>query len=344
MRQSRIAGTGRFVPPNVLDSDQMAVFAGQPRGWNGEKIRRMTGIRERRFAVPLNTNTGLPLNPERDLGLVEIEMAVTAARRALDDSGYEPEDVDTLIYVSCTAPHGGRAHFSANAHLIHKELGVSHEADVYEMDAGCGGAVSAIGLATKLIGSEANNVVLIVASNQPSRYMDRELYKETGAWLSSLIFGDGAAATVIDGKANGSGILGCVTETFSSLELMQLLEGETSRNRAYHILGKEVKEAFGTCLGGILGKLFAKVPEARGAKMFIFHQVNERVLSTFVDDYGLPKERVPMHVATRGNIAAAATLDILDEQRKSGKLKEGDLIVIGAVGAGAQVGALAARL
>jgi len=342
MRQSRIAGTGRVIPPYKYDSNFMAAFAGWPRGWNGEKITRLTGIEERRFAIPLNSNTGLPVKTNKEPGIAEIEMAIDAAKKALDDSGYEPDEVNVLVFVSCTASDGD--HFATNAHLIHNELGMSHEASVYEMDAGCGGAVSAIGLASKLIGSGEDEVALIVASNQPSRYMNRALYQETRAWLSSLIFGDGAAAVVLDNKVNGAGILSCVTETFSGLKLMQLREGKSSRTRAYHILGKEVKEAFGTCLGGILGKLFAKVPEAREAKTFIFHQVNARVLESFVEDYGLPKDRVPMHIATRGNIAAAATLDILDEQRKTKALKKGDLVVIGAVGAGAQVGALAVRL
>lgn len=342
---SRLVGTGRYVPPFEYDSSFMSDFAGSPRGWDGNKVERMTGIKARRFAVRLNNNTGLPVNKKKDLGQKEIEMAENAAWRALDASGYEPGQVDMLILVSCTTQRGVRQHFASSAHELHRRLELRPDATVDEMDAGCGGAVHAIERATERIESGRRHVALIVASNMPSQYMDRELYLKTNSWLSSLIFGDGAAAVVLDNHANSSRLLGSVTRVDGNLELMQLRgDPHDDPDLAYYIHGAEVKNAFGSCLGPALNMLFERAPEAKRADLFILHQVNQRVLESFVKDFGLPYERVPVHVDIRGNIAAAATLDILDEKRRSQHVGDGSVVVLGAVGAGAQAGAVAFRL
>ena len=84
--------------------------------------------------------------------------------------------------------------------------------------------------------------------------------------------------------------------------------------------------------------------EWKDINRFYFHQVNGKVLEKFVTSQAIPLEKVAMHVDRYGNIAAAATLVLMDEDRKSGDLSDGDLCVFCTVGAGAQYGAALVRV
>lgn len=340
--KAAIIGTGRYIAPHSYDNAFMAPFVGAKESWSAEKIKQLLGIERRTFANRLNGNTGKRYS---DSNTREIDIATIAAQEALESAGREAKDIDLLIYVSCTAQRGFNRHFGKTAFDLHLNLGLPTHARVQEIDAGCGGAVHAIEMAFESILSGRRKTILIVASSMPSAYFDRELYTKTKAWLSALIFGDGASAIVLGKSPNGAGILDIVTSVDPAVPLMSL-EGnpEQDPELAYSIDGRRVKEAFGLYAKSALGHLRAKVPESADAACYIFHQVNATVLREFVDDMGIPQKKVPVHVDTRGNIAAAATLDILDEQTRSGAIGHGDLVVICAVGAGAQAGAIAVRL
>lgn len=333
---ARIIGTGRARPEHAYDNAFMATFVGAPPPWSADVIERKLGISERRFSVQLGGNTGLPVTiPD------EVDLARDAATRALAAADRSAHDVDLLIYVSCTVQKGVRRHFSRGAFDLHLRLGLPKHARVQEMDAGCGGALHAMEIAWEAILSGRRKTVLVVASSCPSGYMNRDFYARTESWLSALIFGDGAGAIVLERGKNGTGIIETVTSVDPAVPLMTL-RGDPAKDPelAYWIDARRVREAFGLYAYSALEALKAKAPQAAEADAFIFHQVNAKVLSNFVDQIGLPHEKVPIHVDRRGNIAAAATLDILDEEIEEGHLGRGARIVICAVGAGAQAGAM----
>jgi 3-oxoacyl-[acyl-carrier-protein] synthase-3 len=339
MRAS-IAGTGRYVPKYAYDNAFMGSFVGAPSAWTGAQISRKLGVNERRFAIPMNSNTGKSIDPVDGVGIDEIDMATKAANSALEDAGREAKDIDLLIYISCTAAKGIRRHLSRSAFDLH----LAH-ARVHEMDAGCGGAVHAIEMAWEAILSGRRKTVLIVASSCPSQYMDRDLYQRTNSWLSPLIFGDGAGAVVLVQSNNGVGILNAVTSVDPTVPLMGLRgDPEKDPELAYWIDAKTVKIAFGIYAKRSLDELGVLCPESTNADMYIFHQVNANVLRDFVGSIGLSMDKVPINVDYRGNTAAAATIDILDQERRENRIGKGSLVVICAVGAGAQAGAIAVRL
>jgi len=319
----------------------MGRFVGAPEKWTPERIEHLLGIKKRRFAIQLNGNTGKPVEPGGD----ELVMAEYAARQAIESSGYEVGEIDLLILVSCTAQRGERLHFGRSAHDLHKILGLRSDARAEERDAGCGGALFAIESAMESIMSGRRKVVLVVASSMPSVYMNRDQYVAKDAWLSPLIFGDGAGAVVLGQSLNGRGIIDSVTGVDPAQPLMEMRgDPETDTQLAYWIDAQTVKRAFGEYAKKALDELIARVPEAADADAYLFHQVNARVLREFTEKVGIPHEKVPVNVDRRGNTAAAATLDLLDKEVRSGRVGPGSLIVLCVVGAGAQYGAMAIRL
>lgn len=339
----RIAGTGSLVPDGVIPNNVIASLVtrhDKDKGadWAFEKL----GIRERRFMTALDAQTGRPV-----ASTDEINIAEAAAREAIDDAGLSPRKIDGLWYVTCTQPRE-RQHFSLMAHELHRRLGLPSHATSLEMDAGCGGALHAIAHARHMLLGSGADTMLVVASNGPSKfYADWEAYVASGAWLSMYIFGDGAGAVVlrVTHQDNGPGIIGAYTAVDPAEPLMEFRLAPGAELPVYYIDGRAVAATFGIYARRALTELqrlyrfdFADIAR------FYFHQVNGRILQRFVDEMGIPSAKVATHVERYGNMAAAATLVLLDEDRRAGVVREGDLCVFCTVGAGAQYGAMLVRL
>lgn len=338
----RIIGTGSALPDTIVPNSAIASLIerhepGKGAAWAEEKL----GIRERRFLSPLDRVTGHPTGESDEVGMAE-----SAARRALEDSGLSPKNIGGLWLVSCTQS-GNRQHFSATAHELHHRLGLRPTAMVLEMDAGCGGALHAMSHARHLILGGAADNLLIVASNAPSQfYGNWEAYLHSGAWLSMYVFGDGAGAMVLSRSddPNSPGILASYTAVDASRPLMEMRAANGGPS-VYYIDGRGVAAAFGIYAGRALTELQVRHPfDFADVDRFYFHQVNGKVLSRFVAEFGIPEGKVATHVERYGNVAAAATFVLLDEDRRAGLIGDGDLCVFCTVGAGAQYGAMLLRL
>jgi 3-oxoacyl-[acyl-carrier-protein] synthase-3 len=232
---------------------------------------------------------------------------------------------------------------------LHQRLGLGPETFVLEMDAGCGGAVHAISAASQLLAGGAENNILVVAANVPSQYYDHwEAYARSGAWLSMYVFGDGAGAVVLRREQAGydeRGILATYTAIDSSTPLMEFIRPENQNEAVYFIDGRAVATSFRQYARLALEALQRKHPfNFNDVRRFYFHQVNANVLRNFVAEIGIPEDRVAIHVDRYGNLAAAATLVLLDEDIRERAVGPGDLCVICTVGAGAQYGAILLRL
>ena len=335
----RIAGTGRYVPAYSYDNAFMWDVVGHPKQWTPDRIEQLLGIERRAYAVPIDRNTG---KAEREFD--EVEMAVHAARQALEAAGREPKDIDMLLYASCTVPDGDRQHFMRGALDLPLRLGLPEHAIVNLPDVGCGGALHAIEHGWEAILSGRKKRVLVVASNCPSQFLDRDLYLDTQAWLSSLIFADGAGAVLLEKSTGNADIIEAVTFVDPTLPLMRMKLHSNHKKRAYFIDAKEVRDSYPVYVNKAFNALRVKVPSIISSDAFIFHQVNAHVLKETVQRIGLPLARVPIIVDKMGNMAAAATLFILDQEIRAGRLGPGALVTICTVGAGAQFGAIALNL
>ena len=330
------------MPDVVIGNDTLASLIGNSdkgAAWAKAKL----GIVERRFMTPLDSR-GVP-TADAD----ELDMAAAAARDAIINAGMEPSDVGGLWYISCTQKGSQRQHFSTSAFELHRRLELPTTAIPLEMDAGCGGAVHALALGTHMLGGNCCDNILVVAANGPSRYYAQwEPYVASDVWLSMYIFGDGAGAAVLrrtDSSASQSHVIGSYLGVNPNQPLMYYEPRGNNPTPLYVIDGRAVAAGFSIyakrALGGLTKQCDLSLDDVT---RFYFHQVNGNVLMQFVEKMGLPPEKVALHVDHYGNIAAAATLVLLDEDRKAGIVGDGDLCVLCTVGAGAQYGALLVRL
>lgn len=338
-----IAGTGSHMPETVITNQELAALirkGDKGADWALEKL----GIKERRFMTRLNSEG----HPVADAD--ELDMAEDAARKALANSNLKTSDVDGIWYVSCTQKGNARHHFSNSAFQLHRRLGLRDAAIPLEMDAGCGGAVHAMINGSKMLAGNGMDNMLVVASNAPSRYYNNwASYVANDVFLSMYIFGDGAGAVVLRRSENilsGSEILASYHGVDPSNPLMYYDSRGNQPDPLYIIDGRGVMASFGVYAKKALEGLQARTPInlKKEVKRFFFHQVNGRVLTKFVETQGIPIEKVAMHVDHYGNIAAAATLVLIDEDRFYGRISHEDLCVFCTVGAGAQYGAMLVRL
>ncbi len=338
----RIAGTGAFVPDNVISNEALAsLIEPNAPGKNARWAREKLGIAERRTMEPLDASIAR-------VGDHELELALLAARAAVTNAGIVPEAIDGIWYVSCTQS-GEYARFSRTAFALHAALGLRPDAFVLEMDAGCGGATYAMGLASKLISGGGGENCLVVAANAPSKYLcDWQKYVRSGAWLSMYIFGDGAGAILLQrstGAPNDCGILATYIGVDPSMPLMQYSTPSDGAEPLFLMDSRAVSMAFRRYARQALEALQVRHP-FRGDEIrrFYFHQVNGNILRNFTEELAIEPERVALHVHKYGNLAAASTLVLLDEDVRGGLIGPGDLCVFCTVGAGAQYGAMLVRL
>jgi 3-oxoacyl-[acyl-carrier-protein] synthase III len=332
------------MPEAVISNEELAALinkGGKGADWALTKL----GIRERRFMTRLDPKTGQPVSSAD-----ELDMAERAARAALADAQLTPKEIDAIWYVSCTQYGHERHHFSTSAFELHRRLGLRPTAIPLEMDAGCGGAIHAIVSGARMLRSGDISSMLVVASNGPSRYYrDWASYVSNEVWLSMYIFGDGAGATVLARSKSipsGSQILANYLAVDPAQQLMYYETRGKCSEPLYVIDGRSVAASFGVYAKRALEGLQAQTTiDLRSAvRRYYFHQVNGEVLKKFVDKMGLPNDRVATHVDRYGNIAAAATLVLVDEDRRQGKVGKNDLCVFCTVGAGAQFGAMLVQL
>lgn len=347
-----IAGTGSFVPENVLSTEDLAYFItsvnrGKDAAWALEK----TGIKERRFMMPLDPATGFRIGPAD-----ELDMAVKAAQKALEAAGLAAQEIDGIYFISCTNIKGPQdQYFMKPAAVLHQRLGMREDALVLEAHPGCGGAVHAMVQSAALIRGAGLDNFLVVASNMPSEhYDDWPAYAKGMGVLSLYIFGDGAGAVVLrrsEKIPSESRIIDSFVGFDPAKELMSYRCDKEDGPPIYIIDGRAVAISFRHYVGKALGGLSERIADwdPQAVSRWIFHQPTKRTLDSFIETFEikgfkLPKLRVAMHAERYGNMAGAAGLVILDEDYRSGAISNGNHVVISTVGAGVQYGALLVQM
>jgi 3-oxoacyl-[acyl-carrier-protein] synthase III len=305
VRTARVLGLGHRMPDRVVPNGPIAERIGVDSEW----ITRRTGIRERRFAA----------DDERTS-----DLAVTAARRALGDAGLRASDVD-LILVATMSPD----ELTPNvAPVVAHALGLSVGA--YDIGAACTGFLSALSAGAAQVESGRADTVLVIGAEILSRLLDFD-DKRTAA-----LFGDGAAAVVLG--AAGEGEIGPIlletdggmadTINGNHVDRHIRMEGHDTFNKAVKVLTESTREAIrraGLTLDDI--------------DLFVYHQANGRILRSVAAKLELRPERVADYVGETGNTSAASIPLTLSLLREDGRLRPGQRLLLGAVGAGFTWGA-----
>ena len=306
LRTAGVLGLGVALP--LLDVDNDAITRDLPV--DGAWIERRTGIRARRHLAP-----GERLS----------DLAAEAARAALADAGLSAVELDLVL-----APSSSQDELLPNlAPLVAAEIGAVH-AGAVDVGAACTGFVAALALGAAWIEAGRARTVLVVGADGLSRFTDR------GDRQTAALFGDGAGAVVLTDRAAGSvgpAVLGADGARGDILSMRRddpyiRMDGHETFKQAVRRLG-EASERAAAAAGLALDDL----------DLLVFHQANRRILTALVDRLGLDPARVVDAIADVGNTSAASIPLALEDARADGRLRPGDRVLLGAVGAGFTWGA-----
>ena len=320
--RSILAGTGAYLPERIVTNDELATRLETSDAW----IRDRTGICQRHIAAPHETAAF---------------MGAEAARRALADAHAEPAEVDAILLATSTPDQA----FPATALRVQAALGVPGGFG-FDIAAACAGFIYALSTADSLIRTGAARGALVIGSEVYSRILN---WQDRG---TCVLFGDGAGAVFLRaGEGRGSidrGILSTHMHAQGSLGDILYVDGAVGRHdKPGHLVmnGREVFRHAVTRLAEAVDEaLAANALTRRDVDWLVPHQANARIIEAMGKRLGLPAERVVMTVDRHANTSAASVPLALDEARRDGRIRQGDLVLMEALGGGLAWGSALVRM
>jgi 3-oxoacyl-[acyl-carrier-protein] synthase-3 len=320
-RRSAILGTGSELPTRVVTNRDLEKMVDTSDEW----ITVRTGIKERRVL---------------ENGKGNADMAFQAARRALADSGMEAKDLNAIIMGTVTPDYP----FPSSACVLEDMLG-ARNAFSFDVGAACSGFLTALSVADSFIRTGQIDNALVIGSDALSRllnWQDR---------ATCILFGDGAGAVVLGATENGSGILSTKLRTDGSyVKTLYVPAGgslkpataETVRQNEHTITmnGKEVFKIAVRSMEEVSRQALAEANvDVEQISLVIPHQANRRIIVALAERLGVGMEKVMVNVDRYGNTSAASIPVALDEAKRQGRIKPGDIVLFNAFGAGFAWGA-----
>ncbi|PLY02515.1 MAG: 3-oxoacyl-ACP synthase [Desulfuromonas sp.] len=311
-----VAGTGSYVPEKVLTNFDLEKFLDT----NDEWIVTRTGISERHIAAD-DENTS--------------DLAVNAARNALEAAGWNAEDLELIVVGTITGDYP----WPATSCIVQHKLGASNAA-AYDVSAACSGFIYALSNAVAQIESGKVKKALVIGAEVLSRAVDWEDRN------TCVLFGDGAGAVLLEGREGDRGVLSTHLHSDGSYVNLLYQPGfgsvhPPSQDVIDHRLGflkMEGNEVFKVAVR-MLTDVAKEAMSANGVEreqidLFIPHQANRRILEATAKRLKFKDEQVYINVNRFGNTSAASIPIALDEANRNGKIKENDLILLDAFGGG----------
>ena len=324
-RYSRITGTGSWLPPRrVTNDDLVAQLAAQGIETSDDWIVERTGIRARHFA-------------ERDVAASDL--ALQAARRALEAAGRQAQDIDLIIVATSTPDMV----FPSTAAILQHKLGISNGCPVFDVQAVCSGFVYALTVADAMIQSGAARRALVVGAEVFSRILD---FNDR---TTCVLFGDGAGAVVLEASET-PGILASDLHADGSHVGILCVPGNVYGGQ---ILGDPVLKMDGQAVFklavGVLEKAARATLDKAGLTesdidWLIPHQANIRIMQSTARKLKLSMDKVVVTVDQHGNTSAASIPLALDHAVRAGQVQPSQTVLLEGVGGGFTWGAVLLKM
>ena len=312
LRYSRIAGTGRYLPERVLTNRDLEQLVDTTDEW----IRTRTGMERRHLAAAEQASS---------------DLAIPAARAALESANCAPEEID-LVVVGTTTPD---LVFPNVGCMVQDALGIP-PCGAFSCEAACTGWLYALSLADGLIRLGRVNKALVVGVEVLSRITD---------WSdrsTCVLFGDGAGAVVLEPAENPGMMSFILGADGSYVDILRSRAG-VSRNSdelgngglAVRMKGSEVFKIAVRTMGKTVDRLLEQHALTRDdIDWLIPHQANIRIIQAIGKRLSLPEERVVLTLQDHGNTGAASIPLALDVAVRDGRIKRGQRIMMVSFGGG----------
>jgi 3-oxoacyl-[acyl-carrier-protein] synthase-3 len=283
-------------------------------------IVERTGIRERRIA---------------DKDEAASDLAYEASKLAIERAGLKPTDIDLIIVATVT----GDMLFPSTACFLQQRLGTVKAAGL-DINAACSGFLYGIYTADAFVKAGMHNRILVVGTEVLSKITDWE------DRTTCVLFGDGAGAVIVEATTEDRGLLSIHISSDGSMWELLHLPGGGSRNpvspesieKKLHYIKMKGNETFKIAVR-TLEDLAIKILEennlrASDLSFLVPHQANLRIIQATADRLKIPMDKVLVNIDRYGNTSAASIPIALDEAVTSGRIREGDYLLLEAFGGG----------
>ena len=325
-RRAKITALGTYVPPDVITNKDLEKMVETSDQW----IMERTGIRERHVLAK---------------GLGVSDMCAEAAKRCLAARGIAANEVECIIVGTVTPD----MMFPSTACLVQDKIGAKG-AWGFDLSAGCSGFVFGLQAGAKLVESGAHSKVLVIGADANTRMTD---YTDR---TTCVLFGDGGGAVLIEPCEEGEiGFIDFVHEIDGSGGVSLNLKGGGSLNpsthetvdKKWHYIYQDGPAVYKFAVRK-MAEATVKVLERNGIggadlDVFIPHQANKRIIEATASRLGMPSDRVIVNIEKYGNTSSGTIPLAMQSALDEGKLKKGNLVLLGAMGAGFTVGAALLR-
>ena len=312
MTYSRIAGTGRYLPEKVVTNKDLEKRVATSDEW----IRERTGIKRRHIAADGETTS---------------DLAVHAAKLAMDMAAVGPDDID-LIIVATTTPDKV---FPGTACIVQRKLGISG-CGSFDVQAACSGFIYGLDVADRYLRTGGGKTALVIGAETLSRitnWDDR---------ATAVLFGDGAGAVILQASDEQGIISTHIHADGAQEELLHVPQGISQgydamrAGEAYIVMnGNAVFRKAVATLGSIARETLAgNNIEKEELDWLVPHQANLRIITAAAKKLKMPMEKVVVTVDEQANTSAASIPLALDTAIRDGRIQRGELLLLEAFGAG----------
>lgn len=310
----KIIGTGSAIPKKIVTNDMLSEFLDTSDAW----IYPRTGIKHRHV-----------ISDEK----LE-DLAVSAAKKALDNAGMTAADIDYIICSNVV-----NEYITPGLGCI-IQGGIGATCPAIDINCACAGFIYALDIAESHFKAGRVKNVLIVCAEEPTRmtsWKDRNV---------CVLFGDGAGAAVLTEGDNIKGIKLSTASATDKLYQIRTLEPtpyitKEEQSVSLQMRGQDVFKFAVKASSGDIKYLLDKLGiSADSVDHYLLHQANIRIINTIREFLGQPESKFPTNVETHGNSSSASCPILLDECNRNGIIKRGDLLALSAFGAGFMSGAV----
>lgn len=324
---SKIIGTGSYLPPKrVTNQDLTEQLAANGIETSDEWIFSRSGISARHYAEPSVTSS---------------DMAVEAAKRALEAANLQANDIDLIILATSTPDFFGG--FPSTACVVQHKLGMTNGAAAVDVQAVCSGFIYAMAMADSMIKSGAHKNALIMGAEVFSRILNFE------DRATCVLFGDGAGAIVMSQSAE-PGVLATKLHADGSQSHVLCVPGNVNAgviagSAFLYMDGKAVYKIAVNVLEKVANEVLAIAGlTSEQIDWLVPHQANIRIMQSTAKKLNMPMDKVVVTVDQHGNTSAASIPLALDVAVRDGRIKKGQTVMLEGVGGGFTWGAAIVKM